>query len=74
MSKWYKPWLIYACWSISVLFLFKAHYSLKKGAAVLGIGCDNVFPVKVDSIGRMIPAELDKKIQQLKSEVCWDLI
>ncbi|KAA8587581.1 hypothetical protein FQN60_016443 [Etheostoma spectabile] len=36
-----------------------SHYSVKKSAAVLGLGSDNVVMVKCDERGKMIPAELE---------------
>ncbi|TNN82531.1 Cysteine sulfinic acid decarboxylase [Liparis tanakae] len=45
-----------------------SHYSVKKGAAFLGIGTDNVITVEVDEGGRMIPSDLDEKIKLAKSQ------
>ncbi|XP_023251649.1 glutamate decarboxylase 1-like [Seriola lalandi dorsalis] len=39
-----------------------SHYSVKKSAAVLGLGSDNVLVVKCDERGKMIPAELESSI------------
>ncbi|XP_035527388.1 glutamate decarboxylase 1 [Morone saxatilis] len=39
-----------------------SHYSVKKSAAVLGIGSENVVMVKCDERGKMIPAELESSI------------
>ncbi|KAK2844009.1 hypothetical protein Q5P01_010668 [Channa striata] len=39
-----------------------SHYSVKKSAAVLGIGSDNVVVVKCDERGKMIPADLESSI------------
>ena len=36
----------------------------------MGLGLDNVVFVKTDSVGRMIPVELDIAIQESKSKVC----
>ncbi|XP_058547588.1 LOW QUALITY PROTEIN: glutamate decarboxylase 1-like [Neofelis nebulosa] len=48
-----------------VLFVSEqGHYSVKKAAAILGIGTDNVIEVKCDERGKMIPAELEKNILQ----------
>ncbi len=41
----------------------QAHYSLETAANVLGIGAKNVIKVKADHLGRMIPSELEKAIQ-----------
>ncbi|KAF5919054.1 glutamate decarboxylase 1-like [Diceros bicornis minor] len=50
-----------------VLFVSEqGHYSVKKAAAILGIGTDNVIEVKCDERGKMIPAELEKNILQVK--------
>uniref|UniRef100_F6U5G0 Glutamate decarboxylase 1 n=2 Tax=Monodelphis domestica TaxID=13616 RepID=F6U5G0_MONDO len=50
-----------------VLFVSEhSHYSIKKIAAVLGIGTDNVIEVKCDERGKMIPLELEKNILQAK--------
>uniref|UniRef100_A0A8C2QY25 Glutamate decarboxylase 1 n=1 Tax=Capra hircus TaxID=9925 RepID=A0A8C2QY25_CAPHI len=48
-----------------VLFVSEqGHYSIKKAAAALGIGTDNVIEVRCDERGKMIPAELEKNILQ----------
>lgn len=39
-----------------------AHYSVKKLAAFLGIGYDNVYLVKVDCHGKMLVCDLEKQI------------
>uniref|UniRef100_A0A4X1TR30 Glutamate decarboxylase 1 n=1 Tax=Sus scrofa TaxID=9823 RepID=A0A4X1TR30_PIG len=50
-----------------VLFVSEqGHYSVKKAAAILGIGTDNVIEVKCDERGKMIPAELEKNVLQAK--------
>uniref|UniRef100_A0A8P4KNN3 Cysteine sulfinic acid decarboxylase n=1 Tax=Dicentrarchus labrax TaxID=13489 RepID=A0A8P4KNN3_DICLA len=57
-------------WSLPRLTIFtspESHYSVKKGAAFLGIGTDNVILVKVDDGGHMIPEDLDTKINVAKS-------
>ncbi|XP_068606814.1 cysteine sulfinic acid decarboxylase [Brachionichthys hirsutus] len=46
----------------------ESHYSVKKGAAFLGFGTDNVILVEVDDRGRMIPEDLDEKIVLAKSQ------
>ncbi|XP_077048846.1 cysteine sulfinic acid decarboxylase isoform X4 [Agelaius phoeniceus] len=45
-----------------------SHYSILKGAALLGIGTDNVHLVRTDERGKMIPEELEKEIQRVKAE------
>ncbi len=42
---------------------------MKKGAHLLGIGVNNVWHVACDERGRMIPAELEKKILEAKEKV-----
>ncbi|KAM9785521.1 cysteine sulfinic acid decarboxylase [Neosynchiropus ocellatus] len=46
----------------------ESHYSVKKGAAFLGFGTDNVVAVDVDEGGRMIPEDLERKIHSSKSQ------
>ncbi|XP_060100269.1 glutamate decarboxylase 1-like isoform X1 [Heteronotia binoei] len=45
-----------------------SHYSIKKAAAVLGIGIDNVVAVKCDARGKMIPSELERAILRVKRQ------
>ncbi|CAB1326238.1 unnamed protein product [Coregonus sp. 'balchen'] len=47
-----------------------SHYSVKKSAAVLGIGSENVVVVKCDDRGKMIPAELESSIITAKDQGC----
>ncbi|NWT94439.1 CSAD decarboxylase, partial [Urocynchramus pylzowi] len=59
-------------WDLPRLGLFasqESHYSILKGAALLGIGTDNVHLVRTDERGKMIPEELEKEIQRVKAEV-----
>uniref|UniRef100_A0A670ICG0 Glutamate decarboxylase 1 n=1 Tax=Podarcis muralis TaxID=64176 RepID=A0A670ICG0_PODMU len=52
-----------------ILFVSEhSHYSVKKAAAVLGIGMDNVIVVKCDERGKMIPSELEENIIQVKKQ------
>ncbi|KAF9242967.1 hypothetical protein DTO013E5_2500 [Penicillium roqueforti] len=44
------------------------HYSVEKAAQMLGFGSSAVWPVPVDKVGRMIPAELEKLVQKAQSE------
>ncbi|XP_045880322.1 glutamate decarboxylase 1-like [Meles meles] len=53
---------------IVLLVSEQGHYSVKKAAAILGIGTDNVIEVKCDERGKMIPAELEKNILQAKTK------
>jgi glutamate decarboxylase len=46
----------------------EGHYSLKKGAALLGLGTDNIISVDTDNVGRMIPSDLRAKIGKAKAE------
>ncbi|XP_034410597.1 glutamate decarboxylase 1 isoform X4 [Cyclopterus lumpus] len=46
----------------------QSHYSVKKSAAVLGMGSENVFMVKCDESGKMIPAELESSIVTAKEK------
>ncbi|XP_062314725.1 cysteine sulfinic acid decarboxylase [Osmerus eperlanus] len=58
-------------WALPRLAVFaskESHYSVQKGASFLGIGMDNVFVVKADSRGCMIPEDLDEKIALAKSQ------
>ncbi|KJE94528.1 glutamic acid decarboxylase isoform 67 [Capsaspora owczarzaki ATCC 30864] len=45
-----------------------SHYSIKKGAALMGLGMRHVIAVDVDRRGKMIPADLDAKIQLAKDD------
>ncbi|XP_077870441.1 glutamate decarboxylase 1 isoform X2 [Saccoglossus kowalevskii] len=56
--------------SVSRLVMFASehsHYSLRGAAAVLGIGTDNVIPVRCDQRGKMMPSDLESKVQQTKA-------
>ncbi|KAJ5561802.1 hypothetical protein N7461_000563 [Penicillium sp. DV-2018c] len=44
------------------------HYSVEKAAQMLGFGSNAVWGVPIDSVGRMIPAELEKLVQKAQSE------
>ena len=54
---------------MSFIVPFQCHYSVKKSASFLGIGSDNVIAVKCEENGKMIPEELEKAIEQCKSDV-----
>ncbi|XP_015181211.1 PREDICTED: acidic amino acid decarboxylase GADL1 [Polistes dominula] len=45
----------------------ESHYSIMKAAHWLGIGTDQVYKIKTDESGKMIPAELRNAIQEAKS-------
>ncbi|XP_053873569.1 glutamate decarboxylase 1-like [Malaclemys terrapin pileata] len=53
---------------ISLFVSEHSHYSIKKAAAVLGIGTDNVIAVKCDERGKMIPSDLEAKILKVKRQ------
>ncbi|CAH2282947.1 acidic amino acid decarboxylase GADL1 isoform X1 [Pelobates cultripes] len=46
----------------------ECHYSMKKAAAFLGIGTHNVYFVKTDDRGKMIPQELEKQVERANEE------
>ncbi|KAF0047449.1 hypothetical protein F2P81_001082 [Scophthalmus maximus] len=48
-----------------------SHYSVKKSAAVLGMGSENVVMVKCDERGKMIPAELESCIVTAEAKAAW---
>uniref|UniRef100_A0A8C2AVL7 Glutamate decarboxylase 2 n=1 Tax=Cyprinus carpio TaxID=7962 RepID=A0A8C2AVL7_CYPCA len=39
-----------------------SHFSIKKGAAALGIGTESVICIKADERGKMIPSDLERRI------------
>ncbi|EAR98380.2 pyridoxal-dependent decarboxylase domain protein (macronuclear) [Tetrahymena thermophila SB210] len=45
-----------------------AHYSIEKGAIMLGFGLDSVVKIACDEEGRMIPEEFEKEIQKCIQE------
>ncbi|KAF6118164.1 cysteine sulfinic acid decarboxylase [Phyllostomus discolor] len=49
----------------------ECHYSIKKGAAFLGLGTDSVRVVKADERGKMIPEDLERQICLAKAEAAW---
>ncbi|XP_060268526.1 cysteine sulfinic acid decarboxylase isoform X2 [Ovis aries] len=46
----------------------ECHYSIKKGAAFLGLGTDSVRVVEADERGKMIPEDLERQISLAKAE------
>ncbi|RMC05234.1 hypothetical protein DUI87_18418 [Hirundo rustica rustica] len=46
----------------------ECHYSMKKAASFLGIGTENVYFIKTDERGKMIPEELEKQVQRARNE------
>ncbi|RXM29737.1 Glutamate decarboxylase 1 [Acipenser ruthenus] len=60
--------------SVPRLVLFTSehsHYSIRKAAAVLGIGTENVILVKCNERGKMIPSELESKIMETEMKAAW---
>uniref|UniRef100_A0A8C0ZBR6 Glutamate decarboxylase like 1 n=1 Tax=Cyanistes caeruleus TaxID=156563 RepID=A0A8C0ZBR6_CYACU len=49
----------------------ECHYSMKKAASFLGIGTENVYFIKTDERGKMIPEELEKQVQRARKEASW---
>uniref|UniRef100_A0A8I3PGP0 Cysteine sulfinic acid decarboxylase n=1 Tax=Canis lupus familiaris TaxID=9615 RepID=A0A8I3PGP0_CANLF len=49
----------------------ECHYSIKKGAAFLGLGTDSVRIVKTDERGKMIPEDLERQIGLAEAEAAW---
>ncbi|TKS87457.1 Myosin-IIIa [Collichthys lucidus] len=45
-----------------------SHFSIKKGAAALGIGTESVICIKADESGKMIPADLERRILEAKQK------
>lgn len=45
-----------------------SHYSIRKNAALMGVGADSVRKVPADEFGKMIPAKLEEMIIQDKKE------
>ncbi|XP_025786236.1 cysteine sulfinic acid decarboxylase [Puma concolor] len=46
----------------------ECHYSIKKGAAFLGLGTDSVWIVKTDERGKMMPEDLERQISLAEAE------
>ncbi|KAI1902250.1 hypothetical protein AGOR_G00042770 [Albula goreensis] len=45
-----------------------SHFSIKKGAAALGIGTDSVICIKADESGKMMPLDLERRIVEAKQK------
>uniref|UniRef100_A0A8C1YIH3 Glutamate decarboxylase 2 n=1 Tax=Cyprinus carpio TaxID=7962 RepID=A0A8C1YIH3_CYPCA len=45
-----------------------SHFSIKKGAAALGIGTESVICIKADERGKMIPSDLERRIIEAKQK------
>jgi len=45
-----------------------AHYSILKGCQTLGIGTKGLFEIKTDSVGKLIIEDLEKQIEDAKSQ------
>ncbi|XP_028986319.1 cysteine sulfinic acid decarboxylase [Betta splendens] len=59
---------IFATKRLVILTSQEGHYSISKGAALLGIGTTNVYIVPSDKSGRMIPSALEEQIKTAKQE------
>ncbi|EMP37024.1 Glutamate decarboxylase 2 [Chelonia mydas] len=46
----------------------ESHFSVKKGAAALGIGTDSVILIRCDERGKMIPSDLERRIIEAKQK------
>lgn len=53
---------------LRVLTTPTAHFSTRKAAMLLGIGEDAVLPVATDAVGRMDPADLDRRLVDLHAD------
>ncbi|XP_041438528.1 cysteine sulfinic acid decarboxylase isoform X2 [Xenopus laevis] len=53
---------------MTIFTTHESHYSVRKGAAFLGIGTDNIILVQTNDRGKMLPEDLEKKIEKSKSE------
>ncbi|KAL8561919.1 hypothetical protein ACOMHN_046709 [Nucella lapillus] len=53
---------------VCILTSEKGHYSILKGAALLGLGTDSVVKVKTDALGRMCPRALDHALIEVKAQ------
>jgi len=54
---------MFACKPLVAFTSEEGHYSMKKAAATLGIGTDNLRAVKTDGKGKMVVEDLEEKIQ-----------
>ena len=45
-----------------------SHYSIARGAGILGIGSDAIYPLPVDSGGRVVPDQLPTTYRRLQSD------
>ncbi|XP_067367395.1 cysteine sulfinic acid decarboxylase isoform X2 [Channa argus] len=59
---------LFAAKRLVILTSQECHYSISKGAALLGIGTKNVYKVPCDKRGKMIPSALEEQIKLAKSE------
>ncbi|TTU28031.1 Glutamate decarboxylase 2 [Bagarius yarrelli] len=48
---------------------YVSHFSIKKGAAALGIGTESVICIKADERGKLIPSDLERRIVEAKQKV-----
>ena len=58
----------HACKPCCIFVSSQCHYSMMKSCSFLGMGSDNCIGVKCDEHGKLIPSELEKAIEQAKSD------
>ena len=54
--------------SICAFISDQAHYSFKKAFHIMGLGEENLIKVKSDELGKMIPEDLNNKIEEVKKQ------
>ena len=59
---------LYGCKPMKIFTSDVSHYSMKKGSNFCGVGTENIVYVKSDEQRRMIPAELEKAIEEEKAK------
>jgi len=64
----FKAMKHYGYEGLAILVSERGHYSLKKAADVLGIGRDSLVSVKTNQDNRICPADLQRKITELKAQ------
>lgn len=47
--------------------IMQSHFSIKRSAAILGIGTNNCIEVKTDSKGKMMSKDLEQKVEKAKA-------
>ncbi|MCW8881858.1 MAG: aminotransferase class I/II-fold pyridoxal phosphate-dependent enzyme [Sedimenticola sp.] len=53
--------------NLVILVPEQSHYSMKRAAAILGLGEDNCLSLPADQDGRVLPAEMESQINELAS-------